>query len=159
MMTIRKLQRADNKILADIIRKVFIEHDAPQEGTVFTDPSTDDLFELFKREKSVLFVAEEDSEIFGCCGIYPTDGLPEGCVELVKFYLAAKARGKGIGLKLLEKSLETAKEMDYNQMYIESLPDYAAAVSMYEKAGFKLLDKRLGDSGHPTCTIWMQKDL
>ena len=115
-MKIRKVQKSDNKQLADLIRAAFIEYDAPRQGTVFSDPTTDNLYELFKNEKSVLWVAENGGEILGCCGIYPTDGLPKGCAELVKFYLLAKARGKGLGTVLMEQSIESANGLGYSEI-------------------------------------------
>ena len=142
-----------------MIRQVFDEHQAPQKGTVYSDPTTDNLFELFQAEKSLLWVAEIDSKIVGCCGIFPTTGLPEKCAELVKFYLSAKARGKGIGKSLMEKSIESARELGYTELYLESLPEFSNAVSIYEKQGFLKLDQPLGESGHTTCNIWMLKKL
>ncbi|WP_163322012.1 GNAT family N-acetyltransferase [Draconibacterium mangrovi] len=158
-MKIRKVQKSDNKHLADLIRAAFIEYDAPRQGTVFSDPTTDNLYELFQNEKSVLWVAEKDGDVLGCCGIYPTVGLPKGCAELVKFYLLAKARGKGLGTVLMEQSIESAKELGYSEIYIETLPEFDNAVGMYERAGFEQLDKPLGDSGHTGCDIWMIKKL
>lgn len=158
-MQIRKINKVDNLLLAKMIRQVFDEHQAPQKGTVYSDPTTDNLFELFQAEKSLLWVAEIDSEIVGCCGIFPTIGLPEKCAELVKFYLSAKARGKGIGKSLMEKSIESARELGYTELYLESLPEFSNAVSIYEKQGFLKLDQPLGESGHTTCNIWMLKKL
>ena len=97
--------------------------------------------------------------ILGCCGIFPTENLPEKTVELVKFYLTREARGKGIGKLLMEKCLEKAKEIGYNQVYLESLPAFSKAVSIYEKQGFQYLEKALGDSGHSGCNLWMIKKL
>ncbi len=156
-MLIRKVSKQDNLFLAEMIRQVFNELNAPQSGTVYSDPTTDNLFELFQNEKSWLWVAEIDKEIIGCCGIYPTIGLPENCAELVKFYLAAKSRGKGIGKMLMEKSIESARELGYSELYLESLPEFSNAVSIYEKQGFIKLDQPLGESGHTTCNIWMLK--
>ena len=107
-MKIRKAEKSDNNELAHLIREVFEEHDAPRVGTVFSDPTTDNLYELFSNKKSVLWVVEEDNELLGCCGVYPTDGLPKGCAELVKFYLMPKARGRKIGTKLMEQNIESA---------------------------------------------------
>ena len=45
--TLRPIEKRDNAALAQMIRSVFEEHDAPTEGTVYTDPTTDDLFGLF----------------------------------------------------------------------------------------------------------------
>ncbi len=158
-MKIRQVKEPDNLSLAKMIRKVFEEHDAPKKGTVYSDPTTDALFESFQTEKSILFVAEKNEKILGCCGIYPTKGLPEQCVELVKFYLPAASRGKGIGKILMERSIAAAREFGYSELYIESLPQFSKAVKMYQKQGFMTLKNPLGASGHTSCTIWMLKNL
>ncbi len=158
-MKIRPVKEADNPYLAKMIRKVFEEHDAPKKGTVYSDPTTDSLYESFRIEKSVLWVAEENGQILGCCGIYPTTGLPQQCVELVKFYLPKESRGKGIGKILMEKSIDSAKEFGYLELYIESLPQFSKAVDMYRKQGFIQLKNPLGASGHTSCNIWMLKSL
>lgn len=158
-MNIRKVRKSDNKFLAHIIKAAFDEHGAPKVGTVYSDPTTDNLYELFKNKRSMLWVVEETGEILGCCGIYPTDGLPDHCAELVKFYLLPKARGRGIGTRLMEQNIESAMELGYSELYLESLPEFDNAVRMYRKFGFKDLGKPLGESGHATCNIWMIKNL
>lgn len=158
-VTIRRIEKKDNSILAEIIRKVFREFKIDRPGTVYTDPTTDHLYELFQHPRAEYWVAEEEEILLGGCGIYPTSGLPEGCAELVKFYLSAEARGKGIGNLLMQKSIESAKNSGYRQLYLESFPELGTAVGMYEKAGFKPLKKAMGNSGHYACNIWMLKDL
>jgi putative acetyltransferase len=155
----RQVQPADNEALALMIRRVFDEHNAPTVGTVYSDPTTDNLYGLFQEQGSILWVAEIDKQPMGCCGVYPTPGLDEDCAELVKFYLAKEARGKGIGRALMEKCIESAKEMGYKRLYLESMPEFAKAVSIYLKLGFKNLTHCLGNSGHSGCTIWMIKGL
>ena len=158
-ITFRTIQASDNEQLAKIIRTSLEEFKVSRTGTVYSDPKTDNLFKLFQTEGSIYFVAEEDGQLLGGSGIYPTEGLPEGCAELVKFYLSGSARGKGIGKQLLEKSFESARQLGYHQLYLESFPELAQAVGMYEKAGFKALDAALGNSGHFACNIWMLKTL
>jgi putative acetyltransferase len=158
-IVIRKVAVTDNKPLATLIRNVFEEYNAPHQGTVYSDSTTDDLYTLFQQQKSVLWVALFENEIAGCCGIYPTEGLPEDCAELAKFYLLKQARGKGIGKQLMQTCVQSAKEMGYKKLYIESLPAFSQAVSMYEKYGFTRLGKPLANSGHTSCNIWMLKEL
>lgn len=158
-LTFRQLKKKDNPLLAKIIREAFEEHDAPRTGTVYSDPTTDNLFDLFKTPDSILWVAELDNQIIGCCGIYPTKGLSRNCAELVKFYLAKEARGRGIGKKLYDKCLESALKFGYTQIYLESMPQFSIAIKMYEKEGFVRLRKPIIDSKHKTCSIWMLKDL
>lgn len=156
---IRKVIREDSVLLATLIRNVFREFRAPEIGTVYSDPTTDDLYALFEKPDAVLWVAEVNGEVSGCCGIYPTEGLEKDCAELAKFYLSAQIRGKGIGRQLMLQCFQSAREMQYKKLYLESMPQFSMAVSMYEKYGFKQLDTPLGNSGHTTCSIWMTKEL
>lgn len=158
-LIIRTVVPEDTLSLAKMIREVFIEHDAPRMGTVYSDPTTDNLYEFFKANKSILWVAETENEIFGCCGIYPTEGLEDDTAELVKFYLPATSRGKGIGKKLMERSILSAIKFGYKKLYLESLPQFSKAVSMYVQQGFRKIDEPMGNSGHTSCNIWMLKEL
>ena len=155
----REVKKEDNVLLARMIRQVFKEHDAPQTGTVFSDPTTDDLFGLFHKSRSVLWVAELHGLALGCCGIYPTEGLENSCAELVKYYLAESERGKGTGRQLMELCIASARKLGYKKLYIESMPHFSKAVRIYEKLGFRKLSFPLGNSGHTTCTIWMLLEL
>ena len=156
---IRPVQADDNDELANMIRGVFEEFGADQPGTVYTDPTTDHLFELFQTNNAVLWVGVMDNKIVGCCGIYPTKGLPEGCSELVKFYISNEARGQGLGSLLYKQCETSALSFGVKQLYIESLPEFDKAVSIYERLGFKPLPDRLGNSGHFNCNIWLLKSL
>ena len=158
-MQIRPIQPEDNEALAKVIRAALTEFGANKPGTVYFDPTTDALYELFKTPGSYYFVATIDQKVVGGCGIFPTDNLPEGTCELVKLYVAKEARGTGLGKQLMEKSMSWAKSHGYTQVYLESMPELAKAVSIYEKVGFKLLDGPLGNSGHCGCDIWMLKSL
>lgn len=155
----RLIERKDNKAIADLIRTVFREFKIDRPGTVYFDPTTDDLFNFFSKPGSEYWVAEEDGEIIGGCGVFSTPGLPEGCAELVKLYLSASYRGKGIGKQLMEITFDSARKFGYKQLYLESLPELSRAISLYEKAGFRFINGPLGNSGHFGCNIWMLKDL
>ena len=158
-VTFRPIEKRDNVLLAELIRKVFREFKIDRPGTVYTDPTTDSLYELFQTPKSKYWLAEENGIILGGCGIYPTENLPDGCAELVKFYLSSESRGKGIGKELMQKCFISAKNSGYTQLYLESFPELNTAVGMYEKSGFRKIDAPLGNSGHYACTLWMVKKL
>ena len=158
-ITFRKIEEKDNKELAEIIRSVFREFKIDRPGTVYFDPTTDNLYSLFNIQGCEYWIAVEDGKIVGGCGVYPTPGLPEGYAEMVKLYLLADKRGKGIGWQLMEKAIESAKRMGYTKLYLESLPELSKALSLYERAGFKYIPAALGNSGHFGCNIWMLKEL
>jgi putative acetyltransferase len=149
----------DNKSLAKVIREVLKEHGVDKPGTVYTDPTTDALYELFQKDKAVYWVVEDAGEILGGCGLYPTVGLNESCVELVKLYLSQTLRGKGIGKKLMLQCIEDAEAMGFNEVYLETLPELDNAIGLYEQLGFEQLDAPLGESGHFACNVWMLKRL
>ena len=155
----RNIEQKDNNDIAELIRSVFREFNIARPGTVYFDPTTDDLFRLFQIHGSEYWIAEDDGVIIGGCGVYPTPGLPDGVAELVKLYLNPAYRGKGIGWQLMEKTFESARKFGYRQLYLESLPELGKAISLYERAGFRSLPCQLGNSGHFGCNIWMIKDL
>lgn len=158
-ITLRLIEKRDNKEIAEVIRKVFREFGIDKPGTVYYDPSTDDLYTLFQKPGCLYWIAEEDGIIIGGCGIYATPELPEGCAELVKLYLLPAVRGKGTGRMLFEKSIESARQLGYNKLYLESMPELTKAIRLYEKSGFRFIPGPMGNSGHYHCTIWMLKDL
>lgn len=158
-VSIRKIAPEDNAALATIIRRTLEDYDAVSEGTVYYDESTDYLFELFQTPGSVYFVAEEDGQLLGGGGVYPTAGHEAGTCELVKMYLSAAGRGRGIGRQLLEHSIEFARSAGYKHMYLESMPELHHAIRLYDKMGFTRLAAPLGQSGHYGCGIWMIRSL
>ena len=155
--TIRTIQSSDNSDLAVIIRNALAEFGANKPGTVFYDPTTDDLFNLFQQPGSIYYVAEQDGTIIGGAGIYPSNGLPQGTCELVKMYLTPQSRGKGLGKQMIEKCLDFAADAGYQQVYIETMPELRKAVSVYEKLGFIHLNGPMGNTGHFGCDVWMLK--
>lgn len=157
--SVRPIVEADNRELAAVIRSVLEEHGVNRPGTVYTDPTTDKISELLLTPKTDYWVVESGKKIVGGCGIYPTEGLPEGCVELVKLYILKEYRGFGLGKKLILRSIERAKELGYKSIYLETMPELAQAVGLYESLGFKTLPCRLGESGHFACHLWMLKEL
>ncbi|QNK61864.1 GNAT family N-acetyltransferase [Pedobacter sp. PAMC26386] len=152
---VREIQLQDNAAIAVIIKRSLEEFGLNIPGTAYFDESTNRLYESFQISGSKYYVAVEQDEIIGGVGIYPSNGLPEDTVELVKMYLAPAHRGKGLGKMLMQKCIALAGELGYKNIYLESMPELAAAVSAYEKLGFKLLDQPIGDTGHYSCSIWM----
>ena len=159
MISIRPIQSTDNPKLAMIIRRTLTEFGADKLGTVYSDPSTDSLSDLFVSPQSIYFVAEEKGIILGGGGIYPTQGLPTGTCELVKMYLSPGARGKGIGRQIIDLCFDFAKKNGFEQIYLESMPELAHAIAIYEHLGFRKINSPLGQSGHYNCDIWMVKSI
>jgi putative acetyltransferase len=159
-ITIRPIQLTDNAEMANIIRTSLEEFNANKPGTVYFDNATDHLFEIFATTpNSIYFVVEQEEKIFGGGGVFPTENLPDKTCELVKMYLTKSARGLGLGRMLIEHCMSAAKQLGYDKMYLETMPELINAIKLYQLYGFQNLNHSLGNSGHCGCGIWMLKEL
>ena len=157
-INLRYIRPSDNTVLAKIVRDTMKEFGVNRPDTVYFDKTTDNLFELFRKQRSVYNVAEINNKIVGGAGIFATDGLPDDTCELVKMYLVPEARGLGLGKILIEKCLGQAKELGYKKIYLETMPELREAMKMYAKFGFQYLKGPMGNSGHTGCDLWMLKE-
>lgn len=156
--TIRSIAQDDNAEIARIIRACLKEFGADKPGTVYYEESTDHLYEVFREKDSDYFIAEQNGIMLGGGGIFPSPGLPNGTCEMVKMYLLPESRGKGIGVALINKCLDTAKQNGFNTVYIESMLVLDRAIALYESYGFKRLPAPLGNTGHYS-EVWMTKSI
>jgi putative acetyltransferase len=155
---IRSIAADDNAEIARIIRACLKEFGADKPGTVYYEDSTDHLYEVFREKDSSYFIAEENGIMLGGGGIFPSPGLPNGTCEMVKMYLLPESRGKGIGIALINKCFDTAKQNGFNTVYIESMLVLDRAIALYESYGFKRLSAPLGNTGHYS-EAWMTKSI
>jgi len=51
-------------------------------------------------------------------------------------YVERAWRGKGVGHRLLERLIETAREIGYHKMVLSTFPTNAGGVKLYERLGF-----------------------
>ena len=57
-ITIRKITAHDNAATASMIRTILREFKIDKPGTVYTDPTTDELYTLFEHPQSAYWLAE-----------------------------------------------------------------------------------------------------
>jgi putative acetyltransferase len=159
---IRQIQPQDNQQIASVIRSVFISDNYPKTGTAFADEQLDFMFENYDKPKSVYYVVtdtELKGKIIGGAGISQLQNQDASICELQKMYFLPEARGKGIGLEIILKCLQNAKEFGYKKCYLETLPEMVTAQKLYKKVGFDYINASLGETGHTSCPVWMIKEL
>lgn len=156
---IREIERSDNHAIETIIKNIFPEFGLPLVGTAYEDLETTQMFESYQGAREIYYVIEENGIVIGGAGIKPLKDSDETICELQKMYLKPSARGKGYGKTMFVKCLNVAKELGYDQCYLESASVLEAAIYIYEKFGFKQLNAPLGGTGHFSCGVWMIKDL
>lgn len=154
---LRTIEPEDDYLIAAIIRQSLAEFGINRPGTVYYDACTDHMYELFQKPRSIYYIAEHNNEILGGAGIFPSDGLPSNTCELVKMYLKKNARGAGLGKMLMDNCTRFAVSQGYTTIYLETMPELARAINIYEKAGYSYLPGPLGNTGHYGCGVWMSK--
>ncbi len=156
---IRPIKEEDNPFIAKIIRSNLEEFEAAIEGTAYTDNETTAMFNAYTSEKSIYYVALLNDEIIAGCGINPLKDGKNNICELQKMYMLPKARGKKVGKQLILKCLNFAKKSGYKECYLETFPNMTAAIELYKKNDFKIIDNALGNTCHYSCNVWMLKKL
>jgi len=156
---IREIKKEDNQQIAAVIREVFISDGYPKTGTAFADKQLDFMFEAYDKPRTCYFVVEEEGKIIGGAGVSQLENSDENIFELQKMYFLKEARGKGLGLQMIEKCIKKATEFGYEKCYLETLPEMLVAQNLYKKVGFEYLCSPMGNTGHTTCPVWMIKNL
>ena len=113
---------------ADVVEVSRIEQE------VFSMPwSPEDFLEMVEADYAYYYVAEEDGEIAGCCGIRNIAG--EG--EITNVVVAEKFRRRGIARSLMEYMLEQAPLHGIGDVTLEVRVSNRPAINLYESLGFK----------------------
>jgi len=156
---IREIKPEDNQQVKELVRSVLVEMGVPKVGTAYEDKALDDMTQTYDSERMTYFVVEENSKVIGGAGIAPLTGEEDKICELQKMYFLPDARGRGIGMKMINQCLDFGSEQGFEKCYIETLPYMENARKLYHKNGFEVIEKPLGDTGHYNCTVYMVKDL
>lgn len=158
-MKIRKIRPADNNAVKNIIQQSILEHNAPKEGTAYSDAATQSMYQEYQKPRAVYFVLEIDGVVCGGAGIAALANHADSICELQKMYFLPSVRGKGYGKQLMEQCLDAAKRFKFQKVYLETMDNMYNAQGLYKRTGFELLTKPLGNTGHYSCPIQMLKSL
>jgi putative acetyltransferase len=156
---IRAIEKKDNPSIAKIIRSVLVDFGVPKVGTAYADSSLDSMFETYQKNGSAYFVVVENEMVIGGGGIAKLDNYDGNVCELQKMYFLPEARGRGIGTRMIDLCLQTARKKSYEKCYLETMSYMEAAQKLYKRYGFQYLDSPMGDTGHYSCGVHMILDL
>lgn len=129
----------------DEVRELIEEY---LEWMISTHPEPD-------KVREVLASQGTDSELANLTGHYEriwlatVDDAPAGCImykplsettaEFKRLYVRPTGRGHGFGRRLVEITIGAIKEAGYKEVVLDSDPELATAIAMYERMGFEYI--------------------
>src|SRR5215212_5931545 len=133
-LTIRTARNADAGLVRECVFGILKEYGLEPDP----DGTDSDLFDI---EASYLstggtfeLIEKPNENLVGTIGLCPIDNIE---IELRKMYLAAELRGRGVGRKLLDRTISKGKQLGYSTLYLETAAVLESAVKLYESRGFK----------------------
>ena len=99
----------------------------------------------------IILMALYNKNPVGCCTLIRID---KHTYELAKMAVCPTAQGKGIGLLLGQKIINSAKLLKARRLYLESNTILGPAVNLYKKLGFKHI--KGATSPYERCNVQME---
>lgn len=157
---IRPITSHDDSQIAHVIRTVMPEYGASGDGFAINDPEVDWMSKAYHAPRCAYYVIEFEGHVMGGGGIAPLEGASNDRIcELRKMYFLPALRGQGAGLALIELCLKKARELKFELCYLETLTGMDNAIALYQKVGFRSLDKPMGNTGHSGCNRYFVKSI
>jgi phosphinothricin acetyltransferase len=124
------------------VEAIYAEGIATRNATFDTEPPSWEEFDA-ERLSGHRFVAVKDGEVVGWIAASPTSSREcyAGVVEH-SVYVAAAARGRGIGRALLEALIESTEEAGIWTIQTSVFPENEATLRLHERAGFRVVGRR-----------------
>lgn len=159
-MNYKKLTSAYDTAIAELVRKNLKAHQLDLPGTVYFDENLYHLSDFYDAvpDKRVYYVLIDDEDaVLGGIGLAEFEGI-EDCAELQKLYLDDRIKGRGLSYDMMKKAETAARELGYKRMYLETHDNLKAAIHLYEKCGFKEIE-RPETVVHSTMNRFLLKEL
>lgn len=166
-ITIRRANSDDASMIADISRLTFYE--------TFAAANTPENMEKFMNEQftkeklmaevgtpeNIFLIAYLGDEVAGYLRLREGDN-PKGLngdpsLEIVRIYAMPDKIGKGVGKKLMEASIDIAKEKGKKALWLGVWENNQRAIDFYTKWGFQKFSEHAFMLGNEIQTDWLMK--
>ena len=124
------------------VRQIYLEGIATGNATFET--TSPDWPEWDKKYRpDCRLVALQDDQVLGWAAVSPTSGraVYAGVVE-VSIYVAATARGQGVGTQLMTVLVAATEQAGIWTMQAGIFPENVSSIKLHEAAGFRVLGRR-----------------
>lgn len=123
-----------------IVRELFMEYANSIEVDLCFQGLSKELAELpgaYAPPTGRLYVAYEANTPVGCVALRK---IKEDICEMKRLYVRPSARGTGLGRQLATLVIETAREVGYQKMRLDTLASMKRAIALDESLGFQRID-------------------
>ena len=103
-----------------------------------------------------IFFAKQEGEIIGCIAIKPAKN---GDYEISKMAVSNKYQGKGTGRLLLLKTLDKARELQIQKVFLETNSHLSRAMALYQNFGITVQPHPNGKSDYSRADVYMELQL
>ena len=131
----------------DGVRRVYLEGIATGNATFETEAPVWEAWDRAHRADGRIVALSESGEVLGFAALSKvSDRCVYGGVAEVSVYVAATARGAGLGRRLLERLIRHSEDAGIWTLQAGIFPENAASISLHEKSGFRVVGvrRRLG---------------
>ena len=136
----RKLAPEYDAALAALIRSNLKAHHLDIPGTVYYDEGLDHLSSFYDHPGRMYYVLLENGRLVGGIGLAEIGIFPD-CCELQKLYLDDSVKGRGLGYQMIARVEETAGQLGYRRVYLETHTNLKAAMHIYGKSGYREIER------------------
>ncbi len=133
------LEPGDLGQVAALHGKVYSEeHDFGLGFEAYVMESLLEFYRAYNQQKDRVWVVENEGKMIGFVLLMHR---PANRAQLRYFILTKEFRGLGIGSRLMKEWLEFYKEANYEAAYLYTTSGLNAAVSLYERMGFRKISE------------------
>ncbi|MCU0239111.1 MAG: GNAT family N-acetyltransferase [Pyrinomonadaceae bacterium] len=133
-MKIRSATNADCQNVQNLVFSVLREYGL-EPDLQGTDQDIADIEKHYLNRGGIFeLIEDENDKLLGTVGLYPMD---DKTIELRKMYFSKDLRGKGVGKQTLQRMIETATQLGFQKIYLETASPLVEAIHLYKKFGFQ----------------------
>ena len=125
------------------VRRVYLEGIATGDATFATDAPSWEAWDAAHRADCRLVALSEAGDVLAWAALSKvSDRCVYGGVAEVSVYVAAEARGQGLGTRLLERLIESSEAAGLWTLQAGIFPENAASLSIHRRCGFRVVGVR-----------------
>lgn len=132
-ISIRSATNDDIPTIRALVYSVLNEYGLQPDASE-ADKDLEDIMAYYQHNGGYFGVLEREEKIIASVGLYRRS---DSTCELRKMYMLSEFRGLGYGKKLLQFSIQKAKDLGFSHIILETASPLKEAIKLYQHYGFR----------------------